>query len=1637
MSSSELVDESTIVYNWNVTKDFPTIKSDEIDRAHIIDTIARVLTEDSPIVFLEGEAGNGSTTFLAQFCRENPSNSFALFIKPASRFSYSVDSLRFKIFEQIYWYLESVIFDKNVVDSSQYETYLQKLRRSKKSQTYFFVIDGLHQISIEDISAIEQIFKEVLPIGFGNDFRFIITGSQTFLKQFVGKFNSKTYQLPSFSVGETEAYFADTLLKKEEINEVRKLCHGIPGRLASVKRLLNSCMPLDQILNSDPSKYLEFIMLEFDVLSTLTDAQKLIIAVMVFGKNELTENEIIDVSGAHLVDLKAVKSICHFLQLSEDSKLLEFVSESHRRFAEKQLSHLSKQAIELHISYLIRHPESPSALLFLPSYYQFLNKQQAVLDLLSTEHYSKLLESTQSITALKNRAEVGFKSAIALKQITNVFKFSLHKSFFNAVTNRDGFESEISALVTLNKPNMALALANSTASKEDRLALLATYAKKTKQKNGALEPELGSLIRQLTDEIDFAECGDKVVDIATDILFFDPDLAVSIVEKAKVGSKQNQEKDQVLAHLSITASINNAPSTRNSVPVDDRARQKISDEATQKMTSTVAVLLAKYSVEELKSTIAKMESKHRVFFLQTYINLNKENPEILDVIEYALDFMISDTLYIPKSRDLADLVKPLPYCLNDIDRLRRLIIHFDSQLGLIQNLSMSKDLVIFHMCIARTQIHYDEQAALTRIEDVYYGISSIKDLETLMECYALLLDSLNQIDAKFKVEENHGYIGLVQGDLKNTIDEVLKQTASHYSVLKGVLDVLAATEPTIAMSIVTSINTMQRRDEAYRHITRILASKQFNATRAQILILAIQKIENPIKRSNAVLNVMNVVSLNSDKSNWIDSIIQLKVLVKTPKSQIKYLIKLLELNIDSGKATTLADFTTEFHSLIKEIDSKLDIVDLFFRAVSPLASIDEVASLSFYNEGSAIKKSCTLNSSATSQIFQAFLSLLFRASGPVMKTQANWESFIVRLGRLIDMLPSANIRASFFSELAVRAWCVDKVDICNFIIKKYCKPLLDTHSHNSELSRQLKLRMFTAFHCFHSDTAFQLLDGIYSEDRGNALYEAVTIRLRRLPQNEPYHHDEIDTFKINKEDAYDIVKILEYLEIDSDIYSVINSLVNSMTNKLNKTSFTAQQKQDIGNKLKEIIDSKLPDVKNIQHAGYKIAALAKVYELNAEGWPAWQGILNQAETIANIADRGFIYVQLSMAMPSKYTAKKKQLLEDALNLFYTIPSITDKLARLETFCKSANKVAQVIVKEALKKALFLTLELQDKSIAINHQKVIMDIAGKIDDKFSDELIELIDDDPARAFFKHGLKRSAAQIKSNKEFANAKKINDASSINKEFISESSWKNLAALLANKLETKSEEVMNEYVVAASLFPIEDSYPILSWYIENCSKRFTLKNDINEKVMPLVEVLFLTTEMAAIIIANSNVTSVQLDDAQPHSDGLILVPQSRDQALEYIKTWLRNNSTENIIYCDPYFGPDDIEFLRLVIAEQPESKVSVLTSKKHLVNVEAMSSQVFLDAWRAILDQEPPITEIIAIDSNEKQVIHDRWILTKETGIRLGTSFASLGGNKLSEISEMTSSEVLSCKHELNKFLQRERFVSGNRVNYTTFNL
>jgi hypothetical protein len=310
----------------------------------------------------------------------------------------------------------------------------------------------------------------------------------------------------------------------------------------------------------------------------------------------------------------------------------------------------------------------------------------------------------------------------------------------------------------------------------------------------------------------------------------------------------------------------------------------------------------------------------------------------------------------------------------------------------------------------------------------------------------------------------------------------------------------------------------------------------------------------------------------------------------------------------------------------------------------------------------------------------------------------------------------------------------------------------------------------------------------------------------------------------------------------------------------------------------------------------------------------------------------------------------------------------------------------------------------------------------------------------RAHAKAELKRSVAVAKTKREIANAKAIKDVASCDQGLLPPAAWKNVAALLAGRLETKSNDVMSEYVLLSCNSGLHASYPMLAWFIENAGSKCTQEVEVAERMVPLSEGLLNTVEttLAVLSVATSQKTSTA-DFPSEDRDGLMVEPRDRTHALQFIREWLRANAVEYIKFSDPYFSPTDVQFLRMILAECPECKVYILTSRKELKKRDALDAESFLKAWSLIIDQDPPDTEILAIgsDGDEKALIHDRWIISKGCGLRIGTSFNSIGEGKLSEISMMEPSKASLCEHHLNQFLERQRVVSGQKVTYLGFTL
>jgi hypothetical protein len=1624
---------ASVAYNWNFARDFPELGSDQVLRPHFLETIVDILSSTS-IVFLEGEEGDGATTTLAQFCVKYPDQTFSLFIKPVSRFSYNCDYLRLALAEQFHWYVTGAVYEKESISEAEYTNLIYKVRKKKKNLTLYVVVDGIHQIPSDDFRRVEEIFRDVLPIGVDN-FRFVVVGQQENFKKLDLKVACKPYQQLKFRPEDTEYYFSDGQLTKENIVEIHKICKAIPGRIASVKRLLNTGISLDEVLQSEPSKYLEFIKLEFNSIDKLSEAESLAVAIIAFSKRPLLNEDVMNMARLSGLGFDALIKKCTFLSSTTQNRYCIFISESHRKFAERKLEPLQTKTLALQVEYLLENPTSENALRFLPTYYQQLNKQQSIIDLISTDHYARLLDTTNSMNALRNRADLAISSANILKETTEIFKFSLQKSIFMAVGTQKVRESEVAALVAMNQTERALSLANQAKIKEDRLALLATYSKGIKEKGGILDNTLATSIKDMATDIDFTEHPDRAVEIASDILFFDPDLAIEIVDKANKRSTSSKEKDHAMLRMSVSALLGGSASGE---AAGTKSGQLISDTALQKFAASLMAFTESMPIGEVVRIAEQMPVGQRVYFLRSVVDVRRKFPEILDLVDYALDVLIKETAYTPKSVDLADLSIPLPLTFVSIERIEHLIDRFDAQAGLITKSAFSKDLVLLQMRISRAQAKINREKACERITQAYYDVASVKTPEVQAECYSIMLTLLDDFEEIEKIEKDHGFKTVIKNDLEGLTNAILMHTADHFTAVEGILRSLTRNDYKAALSLAALLNIENRRDRAYATIVGVIGSLSFSSDRKSGLYYSIGKISDQLLKDKAVLNVYKAVERGPSKMEWVGEIMALRSMVAS--KEIACECAIIEVRIKSS-ISDLHISVDHLPPLIEKIDSKLSAINLNFLASAALPNQKEDA-FNFFEAAQAVKGTLVPHSDAAFDTLERCIYLIIRISQPLMRAGVFDDEKYVRLCALIDSIPCSFTQIEMYSDMAARAWCANRIDINKKIIQERCMPIADSAKKNGDfmLHNSICRVLFPVIRNYHPGTAFEILDQLPSTLANDALYEAALLIIRKISPVEPYYAFEFDKFILESSDILDLYSILEKHKIDSGFYYTLAAIVDAISSKVNRITFTVQQKTDFSIKCKILIGENLPDRNNICHNGYVIASTGQLYRLLDTPYQNWLDLIKEASAIENSADRGYVYLELFKCIPRKYDADRKKVLADALIAFDAIPSPIDRLSHYENYANVASKDSASSAKETLKRAVILSAELEDTARVENHRRQLIDIADKIDPGLANELIELIDDDPARAHAKSVLKKSAELAKVSRTMANAKSTSDVEKISGGQLANASWTNFAKLVAGRLESKPLDVMTQHLSGVRNCSIVEASFTLTWFIENLSRRFTRLQDLEAHTIPLCEAIMLSTEMASKIIRQSyNNPDSSFGNQGERADTLIVNPGDRAIAIQYIKEWIGSNAEGYVKYCDPYFSAEDISFLKSVLAEVPTCKVFILTSISHLKDKDSRTIDAFQNEWKRISDQDPPETEIIALgtDVDEKSLFHDRWLLTKGAGLRIGTSYNSLGVSKISEISEMEGSLASMHESNLDRYFSKHRMIDGKKFTYWTFDL
>lgn len=1601
-----------------------------VDRVHVLETIDGIFSDEIPVVFVEGESGCGSTVLLKQFSDYKKDRCFQLFVKPASRFSYSLDYLRLVLAEQFADYLQIDLSVGEAVDEALFASLTIAVRKKAKGRHVYFVVDGLQQIPEAEKLSVESIFSSVLPVG-QSGFRFLITGAQERFAPFVGVLRSKNYTVQKLSKSESMLMLEALSVSEDRKYELATLCKGLPGRLVSVRSIVSNDADADSLLNASLSEYPDFIAIEMKPISRLSNSQKLVIALIANSKYALARSKLKQLSGGSEDDLIRVSESCSFIKITDEHPFSEFSSETYRRYAEKLVEAQRSKAIALQIEYLAANPASEEAVKFLPAYYQSVNQQQAIVDMLDNDHYTQLLETTGSYSSLQMRAAMGAKSASELKHAASIFQFALQRSIFANIASSAGFKSQVGALVALGRDDEALSLATQAPTLELRLKMMSEYARYLAENGMPIDKSILESIRESTYEMAEKLNEDDVEELAENAAYFDIDLAIELLDKLE--EKGRESKDEALLKLTIATTR-----SRVSSDVAERTSKKVSSDRHRALIAFIANTNGGPAISDIEAISKNLSVEKRIFFLRCVLAGPRISKGAIDLVNYALDQVVSNAGYLPKIRDLADFATPLSYCKGNREEVEAVIGRLEAQLGLAERSSASVPLIDLKMKLAIAQAGYDFQSSHDRLIDAYVEAGSIELPDAKAESLALMLRALKRIDSEGVIDRKDSLSAVLKAELLATLSDLLRKTANHVEVSRSALQVMTSFDPGAALKLASELNTFASRDESFETIASHLVSGEANQDAVDKFHAAVASISESWRRQNAIVTIIKTCLRGVHRLSWAPVLSKLALDMSVPTRAADALLMMIEIFTISHQEAPI-ELVDRLKEVEGSISSGLTRCETLYRGAALLAKqLPEVGS-DLYERAEITRSSFHFISDVGVYTVRICLSLLLRAARPLIVNGLFEDSYLSRFSLLCQAIPDPCGRVAHMADLALKAAVAGKLELAVKIISNHCSPV-----YESDLSEDDKLYVgtliFAPSYMVRGAISLKYLVGVDTIARDQAIVSLCLTMLSGVTDADARPPD-LGYASITYETAETVLSLLDEMESDVLIAAVARSLVTVCLSKGSKTKIAGHQRAGIKSELIRIGRAKLPQKDSISHAGYLIEVEAYACQLTDTHADTWTKLYESTCEIPNIADRVLVKCEIARALPSKFSALAKKLLQESRDDIREIPSAYDRLGRMEALVEAAKTVDVFVSKAAIRDGLAISFEIEDDVVAEQSRRKLLDMAEQFDPKGLDELVNSVDDDPARANAKIEMKQQVRIQKFRRKIADAKGSVDDADFGGDVLPSAAQRNLVSLVGGRAEPLAPDLLNKYVSACGEWDLPRAFPVLSWYLETLARRVRRSEDALAKCAPPWEVLLLSSELAINFLSRSGnkPTQILMDVPSGVRSGILV---SRDETgsagRDFIRDWLgaaSESSDGRVLISDPYFKPADMDIVRMIVSEVPGARIRIITSKAEMSKLSVDSYEA---AWIGSIDLDPPDVEIIGISDFEssKAPIHDRWVICGDRGLRMGTSFGGMG-SRWSEVSELESDLVGDVGGLLASYAEKAREVAGRKVSYLTVTL
>lgn len=1613
--------KTELVNMYSLSETRPKLQEYIISRDQYLDLFDSQFEEER-VLCLTGVEGVGITSALALFARRHGENCASYFNNGWSRHLLSTRTIVNSLLKQLSFYTKVELNpgDEEVTLSNCIYR-LSKQTKNNKNKYLYFVLDGFASIPPEYVDSIKVLLAPLFGLENG---RFLFSGDRDAIKPLLpdGIPVKQTNEMLRFQKNDVEDYLRRVVpgLSNETIGTIYDLSgKGLARNLVILTEKLKKD-GVDKILSYYRDDVEDFYEDDYNWIDNQKD-EKLTMVMALLAYSELPQSRqsimrTLDLTEAAIADLLGRGKE----YIEEKDNLITLKSDDYRKYLRIRLSHMKTNIELLLIDMMEKWGKAEDQFLYLPALYKHVKDNKQLVAYLTSDNVQHYLENKMSQAALNEQCEYGFNACNDFdSQAAAYFRFAINRSVSREIEKNELSDSEIEALIAIGDEEQAFDLTQNVFLLEERLKCLLIIAQSGRHLSEAMSEEIDIQITTLADTIDFEHIPDKALELAKLMLPVKLEKALEIIDKVARVTKDRQQIDRLYTAISLSYNYEGRIDGANSTKADIVCT-RISDEGLRKM-ATVMKSIMKDSTA--KQVVAKMKelptASSQLYFLSYWIPDHKEREDIGFAVEYAVKLTIdTSTNTMPKVSFLRQFCKPLADMIKE--QVKTVVGLLDAVMANIKYPTV--EYVKLQILVISALKKFDKSEAKNRLEDLYLEISELKDKALQAHCKALLLRDYELLGEKKDVEEWMMPAFKLQDDITDDITEILGSSAYHLKVVEGPIKALVCTAPSFIKDVIDNMNTDERRNRAF-----LLAATEYVK-------------QADVKKFDWKYFIKLFRGITYDKTELYKPLIELVQKI-TEAEKDTTLYDAVKKNYDIFKEIEQADaqcyvFATlyvwicqnyedeKFRQVVKEdLNTMWEKINIPWLKVNTGYEIAKVLSkISMKTEAreyvaktTAIRTNQLLSSYSCIAAYTESMSLYVHSLGILIRSGLCTDEDLDQIKTLMAYDESDGECMILWARIALEYYGVNNIEMFNNILNRYVSKPIDQYSKYYQ--KRILYHISPALYLCSQALLYDRLKDYDSFFQNACLENIARYILTKYPYPEYTSSREIQAqISMEKKDYDLLLNLMAHTTDENFIFDYTDIIAKAIKRDSNRT-LSREIQNVLWNNLNKVVLERLPMKGGIQHDGYRIACKAIIDGSRSGGITNSNGLKSEIESIPNVADQAFLYAHVAGYL--KKVSERAEFIDLAVQKTEDICYTFDKFNRYGICLQEAFLAANSKTRGIAQKVMG-SLKSDGNGSYGDYQRMI-DLVRDHDAELAENMLEMVDDDPARLHYKKRLKDRMA---SNKKIEAAR--NDFGQVVRLTNDEQMRffeRQMECLIKRKNVVRDVNSTQSIMTKIYENSITEMQNAVLFFMENLFE----KNLVSRKYRILLrEVHCAIIYNLKLVLAIASGTKVKLErvnrimnELSDNNESMIQVGEG-NKGIKQLVDWYKEHSCDIVRIIDPYFHAEDLFIIKALMDINNDLKCSILTNNDRQDGL----NEVFQNGWNAISAELTGRIEIksCCYESDGKAPFHDRWWLLYDAdkdryfGKRLAS--VSTLGSRISEISDMDENAMESAMKVWERF-------------------